>query len=465
MNSNSPRDHSMLTAPPQHLEAEQSVIGGLLRDNDALDRIPDLKAEHFYSNEHGAMFRELVRQIAAGQRADVITVGEALSGKFARVLPYLNEMAQTTPSAANIVRYAGLVVDRAVKRGVQRIGGEMQEWVASTEAAELIVARAANRLDALVMRDTSSEPSHMADLLVEHAEMMTKRVEKEESVLPIATGLVDLDRQLGGGLERGTLTIVAARPAMGKTALALAIGRAVGSDDGVAELLSMEMPKRQVMDRNIAAIGKIPLSWIKEPTDDTPEARACWDRLSYAYQKAQEINLFIDDQTALNMVQIRAKARQVKRKAGRLDVLIVDQLSFITGSELENRSYALGEYTRGFVALAKELDCAVVLLCQLNRKCEDRPNKRPMCSDLADSGSIEQDAATIIFIYRDEIYNPDTPDKGVAELIVGKARQGATGTVPATYIGEQTRFENYGAKWTPQDQREGAKPKSGRGFP
>lgn len=432
-------DRSMMTTAPHHLESEQSVIGALLRSNDALDHIPYLKPEHFYSGEHAAMYAELVRQIVAGKRADVITLWEAMQSKYGNIGPYLNQIAQVMPSAANIARYADVVVDRAIKRGIQALGGDMQRWAATPEEADQIAARAAAQLDELAAKHEQSEPTHLRDLLTEHATLVTKRIEKNPDVMPIPTGFADLDRALGGGLERATVTIIAGRPAMGKTALALAIGRAVGESYGAAGLLSMEMTKQQLMDRNVAALGKLPLGWVKEPTEDAQN----WDRLTYAYQRAQDINLFIDDQTALSMVQIRAKARQIKRKAGRLDLLLVDQLSFVTGSERENRAQALGEYTRGFVALAKELDCAVIVLCQLNRKCEERQNKRPMCADLADSGSIEQDASTIVFIYRDEIYAPDSLDRGIAELIIGKARQGSTGTVRLTYIADQTRFESY----------------------
>lgn len=436
---------TMVAAPPHHTAAEQSVIGALLRDNDAVDRIADLRAEHFYTPEHAVIYREIMRQIGAGKRCDVITTMEALGGRVSNAGAYLNEMAQATPSAANVKRYADIVIDRAMKRGLQKVAGDLAAWSTENTPADQIADRAASRIEALAQRDTNEDPFEMVDLLTEHAELMEKRLDKDDSVRPVATGWGDLDRQLGGGLERGTLTIAAGRPAMGKTAFGLGAARNVAENGGVSALLSMEMPRKQIMDRNISGIGKIPLAWLKEPTDDAEN----WSRLTYAYQKAREMPLFIDDKTALNMLQIRAKARFVKRKKGGLDLLVIDQLSFITGSENDNYAYALGEYTRGLVALAKDLDCAILLLCQLSRRCEDRPNKRPMCSDLASSGNIEQDGATVIFLYRDEVYNPDSPDNGIAEIIIGKARQGATGTVALTYIGEQTRFETLARGWSP----------------
>jgi replicative DNA helicase len=265
-------------------------------------------------------------------------------------------------------------------------------------------------------------------------------------IKPVSTGFADLDRKMGGGMARGTLIVVAGRPAMGKTAFGLSVARNV-SEDGVAAFWSMEMPRKQVMDRNVSAIGRLPLDWVMTPVENDSGS---WERLTHAYQRARDMRLFIDEQTSMNMLQIRAKARSVKRKAGQLDCLVIDQLSFITGAESENYAYALGEYTRGLVGLAKDLDVPVILLCQLSRKCDDRPNKRPVLSDLASSGNIEQDAATAIFLYRDEVYNPDSPDKGVCEVIIGKARQGETGMVGLAYIGEQTRFESLARPFQPR---------------
>lgn len=452
-------DLSPMPAVPMSTEAEQSVLGGLLRDNDAIDRIGDLKPDHFYDPEHARIFREVIRQIGAGQRCDVITVHEGMKDRPAP-LPYLNAMAQNTPSAANIRRYADIVIDRAIKRGLIKLAGDLVAWCGGGEPSEAIADRAASTLEALGQNRVTSDPVLIRDMMTAHAEMMGRRLDGDEAVKPIATKIDDLDDALGGGLERGTLIVVAGRPAMGKTGFGLTVARNT-SVDGVGAILSMEMPGAQISDRNVSAMGKIPLNWLKKPTDDP----AMWDRMTHAYQRATQLNMYIDDQTALNMLQIRAKARQIKRKAGRLDCLVIDQLSFITGEESDNRAYELGKYTRGLTSLAKELDCAIVLLCQLGRKCESRPNKRPMVSDLAESGNIEQDAATIILLYRDEVYNPDSPDKGIAEIIIGKARQGETKTVAAAYVGDQTRFDNLvRGSWKPQDQREDQRPARGRGF-
>jgi replicative DNA helicase len=280
----------------------------------------------------------------------------------------------------------------------------------------------------------------MADMLGNYVDTIQNRLDGK--IKPIATGFTDLDRRLDGGLERGTLTVVAARPGMGKTAMGLCLARNV-SVWGCSLFLSMEMSKDQVNDRNIAALGHLPIAWL----------------MTAAFAKAQELNIYIDDETGLNMIDIRNKSRSVKRKAG-LDLLVIDQLSFITGGESDKSWEVVGEYTRSLLRLAKELDIAVVLLCQLNRKCEERNNKRPQLSDLAVSGSIEQDAANVIFLYRDEIYNPDSKEKGVCEVITAKQRQGEPGIVGLTYIGNQTRFEDK-VNWMPQEYEEKSK---ARGF-
>jgi replicative DNA helicase len=282
----------------------------------------------------------------------------------------------------------------------------------------------------------------------------------EGTIRPVATGYADLDRQLQGGIERGTVTVVAGRPSMGKTAFGLGIARNT-AEQGVSLFLSMEMTKTAVNDRNISALGKIPLPFLKQPKAVHEDGIDYWPQVSLAFKKAQDLRLYIDDQTGLSITKIRAKARNVKRKAGRLDCLVIDQLSFITGGESDKSFERVSEYTRALMALAKELDVAIVLLCQLNRNLEQRPNKRPMMSDLALSGAIEQDAECIIFLYRDEIYNPDSMDKGIAEIIVAKQRQGQPGTVGLAYIGEQTRFEDLVRGWTPAKAEKQSK---GRGL-
>jgi replicative DNA helicase len=431
------------------IQAEFSVIGALLLDNNAIDRIQDLLPDHFYNHDNRTFFIEICRQIAAGNRVDVITVFDELKTKITDCLQQLNSIANSVGSSANIQRYAEIITDKAIKRALVAISNEVNDIVATGQKSGVCVDLVASKVEALAQRKTSTEPKRLNDLLTGYVGTMEDR--ESGKIKPIETGFVDLDEKLGGGIDRGTLTVVAGRPAMGKTAFGLGVARNISHEQS-SLFLSMEMVKEQVIDRNIAAIGKIPLSWLRVPTSHSPTDQQNWNNLTAAFAKAQDLNLFIDDQTSLNMLSIRNKSRQVKRKHG-LDCLVIDQLSFITGAQSEKSYEAAGEYTRGLVQLAKELNIAVVLLCQLNRELEKRPNKRPMMSDLAVSGSIEQDASTIIFLYRDEVYNQDSQDKGVCEVIIGKQRQGAPGMAGLAYIGDQTRFEDLQRGWQPSQPK------------
>lgn len=428
----------MIDQIPMSLESEQSVLGALLTDSDALDRIADLKTEHFYRHDHRLIFTEICMQSAAGKRVDVVTVFEALRGKIEDGLVYMNQLVQSSYSSANIVRHAGVITDRALKRSLISLGREMEEIASGHLDAEILVDQVAAKVEALARKQTQKEPRRLSDTLGNFVQAMEDRMAGK--VKPIPTGYADLDSKLGGGLDRGTVTVVAGRPAMGKTAFGLGIARSVGVW-GSSLILSMEMSEEQLNDRNIAALGKIPLGWIRQPADRSPDDKHYWAAMTHAFAQANDLNLYIDDQTALNMLAIRNKARKVKRKHG-LDALIIDQLSFITGALSDKSWEAAGEYTRGLLQVAKELNIAVVLMCQLNRECEKRPDKRPVMADLAVSGSIEQDASTIIFLYRDEVYSPDSIDKGVCEVITRKQRQGEIGTVGLAFVGAQTRFED-----------------------
>lgn len=445
------------------IRAEQAVLGALLLDNDALDRIGDLEAAHFYRHDHRMIFDEIRRQVAAGQRVDAVTVFEKLNDKVDDCLPYLAKLRSSAVSAVNIKHHAGIVSDKARKRALVALGVEMQELGASHQPAASCIDLVASKLEAMGQVKTSSEPERLEDMMADYADVLQSRM--DGTIKPIRTGHADLDAQLDGGLERGTLTVVAARPRMGKTAFGLGIARNI-SHEGVSMFFSMEMSRTQVTDRNVSAIGKIPLKWLRKPGDNPStngSDHAHWTAMSHAFQKSRDMNLVIDAQTGLNTIEIRAKARKVKRQAGALDAIVIDQLSFITGGRSEKSYEAVGEHTRALVALAKELDCAVILLCQLNRDCEKRPNKRPIMADLAMSGSIEQDAANILFLYRDEIYNPETRDKGVCEVNCDKLRQGEPGVVALSYIGSQTRFDDLGYPWRPQESANESAPRRGFG--
>lgn len=437
--------------PTVSIRAEQAVLGALLADNDALDRVRDLSDAHFYRHDHRTIFAELRAQIAAGQRADVITVAEAIKGRVDDCLPYLGQLLQSAVSAANITRHASIVLDKATKRALAGLSEEMREMAVSNQPAASCVDLAASRLEELAQHKTSREPVRMDAMLADYIDVLQRRMRGE--IVPISTGYTHLDEQLDGGLERGTLTVIAGRPGMGKTAAGLGIARNA-SINGTALFFSMEMSKDQVSDRNVSAIGHIPIKWLRRPTEHDRDT-VHWDAITTAVIKARSMNLMIDDETGLNMLEIRAKARSVKRKHG-LDIIVIDQLSFITGAKSDKSYEAVGEYTRALVALSKELDCAVVLLCQLNRQCETRTDKRPIMADLAISGSIEQDAANIIFLYREVVYVPDLPEheREVCEWICAKQRQGEPGTVGMKYTGYLTRFDDLPYRWSrkPKEQ-------------
>lgn len=445
-------------ATPHSIEHEQSVIGALLLDNDAVDRMGDLRPEHFYRGDHRAIFSQIVKMIEAGVGADAITVFERLSaeGRANDVggLKYLNDLAQSTPSSANIGRYAEIVRDRAQKRGLLSVASEIQDSVGTTpDSAGVLIDRAAAKLEQLGEATIKREPKLAAQGLAEHISLLERRSTGSDRV--ISTGLADIDRQLNGGLRPGWLVILAARPGMGKTALALNIATHVAIDHSTL-FLSMEMPESEIHDRNIASLGRVALDTVMQPSEDDQEF---WSRLTAATMKIKDLNLHIDDQAALRMLDVRSKARLVKRKAG-LDLLVVDYLQLMTG-EGANRNAEIEGISRGLKALAKELNVAIVALAQLNRKAEERAGL-PKLSDLRDSGSIEQDADAVIFIHREEA-NPDAGEqwRGFAQLRVAKFRHGRTGDVALTYCGEFMRFENHIGAWPSNPT---TKPTRSRGF-
>lgn len=425
------------------IRAEQAVLGALLVDNDAIDRCSDLEPSSFYRMDHQLIFAEIRKQITAGKRADPMTLFAALGDKVEDCLKYLATLRISAVSASNIVRHSEIVLDKASKRALVAIGIEAQELGASFNESGSCVDLVASKLELLAQRKTQFEPRLIGDTMVDYLTMIQNRMSGLHK--PIPTGYLHVDELMDGGLERGTLTVVAARPGMGKTAWGLGVARNVAIAGGVSAIFSMEMAAAQLNDRNMAAIGKIPLAWLRSPSESDRDS-PYWDNLGLATQKAQSMQMWIDEQAGMNMLELRAKARKIKRKNG-LDLLVVDQLSFITGGDSEQDWQNIGKYTRGMIEVAKSLDIAVVLLAQLNRKCEDRADKRPIMSDLAQSGSIEQDAANIIFLYRDVVYNKDSKEREIAEVISSKQRQGTPGVIGMKYNGSLTLFEDLPYRW------------------
>jgi len=441
-------------------EAEQAVLGGLLLNNDAVDQLGNLKAEHFFAQLHHQIFCQVLDIVAKGGAADAVTIFDRMGGRDVETLQYLNALTRNTPSAANIGHHARIVRDRALRRGVLALSSDLTERAhdsIGTPAGELI-DHAQAELERLSAAKTKSEPRHASEGLRTFLDDLMSQ-EAGTGPKPLSTGFPDLDRKMSGGMRRGELIVIAARPKMGKTALALNIATNVAHENH-SLFLSMEMPEVQVHQRAVASLGRLPLGYLLNVNTIPQESNAnsdAWARITVGVEAERDLNLFIDDQGALSLLDVRTKARQVKRKAG-LDLLVIDYLQLMAG-EGNNRNAEIEGITRGLKALAKELDIAIILLSQLNRKLEERPNKRPLPSDLRDSGAIEQDCDVALFIYRDEIYNPDSPERGTAEVNVGLIRQGEPGKVRLAYVGEQTRFESLAPGWSVPEHGETSEPR------
>ena len=421
------------------LEAENSIIGALLLDNGAWDRIGAiLKPEHFYGGQARMIFAELSAQIAAGKQCDVVTVAMALGDRSS--MAEVHALAQYMPSSANIRRYADLVLERFKSRQLLAVSSEISELATDHDVSiSDRVDRAQGQLAKLIDDVPRDEWVGAYEAMAGHTQVLEDRAAGNLRVM--GTGLSDLDEYLEGGLRPGELVIVGARPSMGKTALGLTIGVHMAAQYGVG-LLSMEMSHGEVNDRLTAMLGSVSLSSVKRPNKGDGLK---WDRVLEGVDRAKTLNLHTSDQGGLNINQVRSKARNLKRLHG-LDVLVVDYIGLMSGLDARaNRNTQLEEISRGLKTLAKELGICVLCLAQLNRKSEERPDQMPMMSDLRDSGAIEQDADVIVFIKRPIMANPELGDewKHYAKLSVAKNRQGRCGYLHLSYIGEQTKFSGW----------------------
>jgi replicative DNA helicase len=440
-----------LRLPPHSVEAEQSVLGGLLLDNAAWDRIADFVSESdFYRYDHRIIFQAIVKLIGGSRPADVITVFEWLSagGKAEEVggLSYLNALAQNTPSAANIRHYAEIVRDRGVLRKLITVADEIagDAFAPQGKSVKEMLDAAESKIFAIAEEGSRGAKGFVAiqPLLTQVVERIDELYNRDSNseITGVPTGLMDLDK-MTSGLQPGDLIIVAGRPSMGKTAFSLNIGENVAIDAGLpVAVFSMEMGGAQLAMRMLGSVGKLDQHRLRTGRLIDED----WPRLTNAIQKMNEAQLYIDETPALNSIELRARSRRLSRQCGKLGLIIVDYLQLMTGNTPgENRASEISEISRNLKGLAKELNCPVIALSQLNRSLEQRPNKRPVMSDLRESGAIEQDADVILFIYRDQVYNPDSPDKGTAEIIIGKQRNGPIGAIRLTFLGEYTKFDNY----------------------
>lgn len=437
--------------PPHSLEAEQSLIGGILLDNTAWERVADLVNEaDFYRDDHRRIYRHIAKLIDLGKPADVVTVFESLekSGEAEQAggIAYLAEIANSTPSAANIRRYAEIVRERSILRKLVAVGDEIaaSALAPSGKDAKVLLDEA----EAKVFEIAEAGARHSSGfvpiqpLLKQVVDRVQELYDRDNpsDVTGVPTGLVDLDA-ITSGLQPSDMIVVAGRPAMGKTTFALNIAEHIAVECRLpVAIFSMEMPGTQLATRFISSIGRIDQSKIRSGRLSDED----WQRLTAAMGKLYDAPIYIDETPGLNPIDLRARCRRLARQCGKLGLIVIDYLQLMSSArESDNRAAELSDISRSVKSLAKELHVPIIALSQLNRSLEQRPNKRPVMSDLRESGAIEQDADIIMFIYRDEVYNPDSPDKGTAELIIGKHRNGPTGMVRMTFIGESTRFENY----------------------
>lgn len=429
------------------------MLGGLLLENEALDKIADILASgDFYRHDHKLIFEHIAKLIEHNRPADIVTVAESLdnAAELSAVggLAYLGALAQNTPSAANIRRYAEIVRERAIMRKLVEVGSGIAESAYNPQGrdAQQLLDEAESRIFKIAEGGKRSSEGFLdiKVLLPQVADRIDQLFQRDNQseVTGIPTGYTDLD-SMTSGLQPGDLVIVAGRPSMGKTAFSLNIAENVALDTGLpVAVFSMEMGATQLATRMIGSVGRLDQHRMRTGRLEDED----WVRLTTALGRLNEAPIFIDEGAGLSSFDVRARARRLHRQTGKLGLIVIDYIQLMSGAagrQSENRATEISEISRSLKSLAKELDVPVVALSQLNRSLEQRPDKRPVMSDLRESGAIEQDADLILFIYRDQVYNPDSPDKGTAEIIVAKQRNGPIGRVRLTFIGEHTRFENF----------------------
>lgn len=437
-----------LKVAPQSIEAEQSVLGGLMLDNHAWDKIADVVVEEdFYRRDHRLIFRAIADLTSHSKPCDVVTLSEWLDKQAlldeAGGLAYLGTLAKNTPSAANIKAYAEIVRDRSVLRQLIAVGNDICGSAYQTEgrSTEELLDSAEGQVFKIAEQGARGKVGFVAikDLLVKAVDRIDELFQQDNPITGVPTGWTDFDGQTSG-LQKGDLIIVAGRPSMGKTSFAMNIAENAAIQCGIpTAVFSMEMPGEQLAMRMLSSLGRIDQHKVRTGKLEDED----WPRLTSAVGILADAPLFIDDTPALTPNELRARARRLSREHG-LGLIVIDylQLMHVHGTK-ENRTNEISEISRSLKALAKELSVPVVALSQLNRGLEQRPDKRPVMSDLRESGAIEQDADVIAFIYRDEVYNEDSPHKGTAEILIRKQRNGPIGMSRLTFLGQYTRFENY----------------------
>lgn len=436
-----------LKTPPHSLEAEQSVIGGLMLDNRAWDEIADIVNEQdFYRHDHALILRAINALAEEQQPYDVVTISEWIGarGDLESIggLAYLSILANDTPTAVNIKAYANIVREYSILRSLIQIGNEISAsaYNADGRSSKDLVDEAERKVFLIAEQGAGNRQGFEAinELLGRAVKRVEEMYRSDTALTGVATGFTSFDDKTSG-LQKSDLIIIAGRPSMGKTSFAMNVAEhvALNNEHSVA-VFSMEMPGEQLALRMMSSLGRIDSHNLRTGKLDDHD----WPRLISSVNMLSKAKLFIDDSPALTPTELRARTRRLKREHG-LDLVIIDYLQLMqVGGSTENRATEISEISRSLKALAKELQVPIIALSQLNRSVEQRPDKRPVMSDLRESGSIEQDADVILFIYRDEVYNPDSNDKGTAEIIIRKQRNGPIGTVRLSFLGQYTRFEN-----------------------
>ncbi len=441
--------YESLKIPPHSIEAEQSVLGGLMLDNEAWMVVGDkLSEEDFYRQDHRLIFRAISYLASQQKPLDVITLSEWLKEnrqlEDAGGLAYLAIMAKDTPSAANISAYADIVREKSILRQLISVGTEIADSAFNTEGrdSKQLLDEAEKKVFQIAEQGTRNTRSFrplktLMKLSLDHIEELSKL---NSSITGVSTGYTDLD-EMTSGLQKGDLVIVAGRPSMGKTTFSMNIAEYAAAHKKLpVAVFSMEMPAEQLTLRLLSSMGRVDQHRVRtgQLTEDD------WPRIATAVKIFADVPMFIDDSPSLSPNEVRARARRLVREEGPLGLIVIDYLQLMQGnSKSENRTNEVSEISRSLKGLAKELSVPIIVLSQLNRSLEQRPSKRPVMSDLRESGAIEQDADVIMFIYRDEVYNPESAEKGSAEIIIAKQRNGPIGTCRLTFLGQYTRFENY----------------------
>ncbi len=441
---------SQLKVPPHSIEAEQAVLGGLMLDNRAWEKIADrVSDEDFYRHDHRLIFRAIQAQEAKDVPNDAVTLSQHLQSidelEQAGGLAYLGRLAKDTPTAANIIAYADIVREKSILRQLAAVGTEIAGSAYNQEGRDSreLLDDAEKNVYKIAEQGARNQKGFvgMTALLKNTVDQIDQLYQNEGAITGIATGFDKFD-EMTSGLHAGELIIVAGRPSMGKTTFAmnLAENAAIGNKKSVA-VFSMEMPGESLSMRMISSLGRIDQHNLRTGQIKDED----WPRITSTVSMLSQTKIFVDDTAALSPTELRARARRLKREHG-LDLIVIDYLQLMQGSgkaASENRTAEVSEISRSLKALAKELEVPVIALSQLNRSLEQRTDKRPIMSDLRESGAIEQDADLIVFIYRDEVYNEDSEQKGTAEIIIAKQRNGPIGKCRLTFLGKYTRFENH----------------------